>query len=85
MKVQYMIIPYSDCFNASSTGIKIADIWDYVDQENRNNIQFCVELYKKINPSFLKVYENDKYLIIKMFSLSIQLELKKPNYLEYKI
>lgn len=63
----------------------MSEIWDAIDPENKNNLQFCADLFQKTNPSFLKVFVNDKYLVIKIFSQTVELELKKNNLLEYNM
>lgn len=54
----------------------ILSIWDDKQPAFRKYPQFCHELLHKNVPSFLKVYANDNYGIIKMFSQSVQINLK---------
>ena len=85
LRVQYVVIPYESCYLASKHGIRLLDIYDFIEPENYNNLPFCVSLFQKTNPTFLKVYENFKYIVIQIFSQSIQLELKKNNIQEYQM
>lgn len=82
LKVQYVVIPYESCFLASKDGVRLIDIFDYIEPENYDRKAFCVSLFQKTNPTFLKVFENVKYIVIQIFSQSIQLELKKKSFLE---
>lgn len=54
----------------------LLSIWDDLQPSNRKYPQFCSELANKNIPSFLKVFSNDYYGIIKMFSQSVQINLK---------
>lgn len=85
LRVQYVVIPYESCFLASKEGIRLTDIFDYIEPENYDKKAFCVSLFQKTNPTFLKVFENLKYIVIQIFSQSIQLEFKKNNILEYQM
>lgn len=51
-------------------------IWDDMQPAYRKYPQFCSELAVKNIPSFLKVFTSDYYAIIKMFSQSVQINLK---------
>lgn len=82
LRVQYVVISYESCFTGSKEGLRIIDIFDYLEPENYDKKAFCVSLFQKNNPTFLKVFENIKYIVIQIFSQSIQLELKKKNVLE---
>lgn len=78
LRVQYVVIPYETCFLASKNdGVRVIDIFDYIEPENYDKKAFCVSLFQKSNPTFLKVFENVKYIVIQIFSQSIQLELRK--------
>lgn len=54
----------------------LLSIWDDMQPSYRKYPQFCSELAHKNIPSFLKVFSNDFYGIIKMFSQSVQINLK---------
>lgn len=54
----------------------LLSIWDDIQPAYRKYPQFCSELAIKNIPSFLKVFTNDYYAIIKMFSQSVQINLK---------
>ncbi|KAL7020399.1 hypothetical protein ACKWTF_011511 [Chironomus riparius] len=82
LRVQYVVIPYESCFIASKDGVRLIDIFDYIEPENYDKKAFCVSLFQKSNPSFMKVFENVKYIVIQIFSQSIQLELKKKGFPE---
>lgn len=58
---------------------KLANIWDNNQPEYRDNIQFCAELFQKKVSNFIKVFISEKYLILKLFSRSVELELKNMN------
>lgn len=60
-------------------------MWDMVELENHNNTQYCVSVYENSkDTNFLKVFNNFKYLVIKLFSRSVQLDVKKmKKYLKY--
>lgn len=83
LRVQYVVIPYESCFVASKDGVRLIDIFDYIEPENYDKKAFCVSLFQKSNPSFMKVFENVKYIVIQIFSQSIQLELKKKEFPEF--
>jgi Q-cell neuroblast polarisation len=83
LRVQYVVISYESCFVGSKDGLRLIDIFDYLEPENYDKKAFCVSLFQKHNPTFLKVFENVKYIVIQIFSQSIQLELKKKNVLEF--
>lgn len=83
LRVQYVVISYDSCFIGSNEGLRLIDIFDYLEPENYDKKAFCVSLFQKHNPTFLKVFENVKYIVIQIFSQSIQLELKKKNVLEF--
>lgn len=83
LRVQYVVISYESCFTGSKEGLRIIDIFDYLEPENYDKKAFCVSLFQKHNPTFLKVFENLKYIVIQIFSQSIQLDLKKKNVLEF--
>lgn len=83
LRVQYVVISYESCFIGSKEGLRLIDIFDYLEPENYDKKAFCVSLFQKHNPTFLKVFENVKYIVIQIFSQSIQLELKKKNVLEF--
>lgn len=63
----------------------MAEIWDFIDPGNKKNSQFCVDLFEKPESNFLVVFSNEKYLVIKIFSQSVELELMKNNIVEYKM
>lgn len=81
LRVQYVVISYESCFVGSK--MRLTDIFDYLEPENYDKKAFCVSLFQKNNPTFLKVFENVKYIVIQIFSQSIQLELKKKSFLEF--
>lgn len=83
LRVQYVVISYDSCFVGSKEGLRLIDIFDYLEPENYEKKAFCVSLFQKHNPTFLKVFENVKYIVIQIFSQSIQLELKKKSVLEF--
>lgn len=85
LRVQYVVISYESCFIGSKEGLRLIDIFDYLEPENYDKKAFCVSLFQKNNPTFLKVFENVKYIVIQIFSQSIQLELKKKSVLEFSI
>uniref|UniRef100_A0A1I8Q8M3 C-mannosyltransferase dpy-19 n=1 Tax=Stomoxys calcitrans TaxID=35570 RepID=A0A1I8Q8M3_STOCA len=76
LKIQYLIITVNDCENHISDECDLLSIWDDVQPAYRKYPQFCSELAIKNIPSFLKVFTNDYYAIIKMFSQSVQINLK---------
>lgn len=82
LRVQYVVISYESCFIGSKDGIRLIDIYDYFESENYDKKAFCMSMFQKNNPTFLKVFENVKYIVIQIFSQSIQLELKKKSFLE---
>lgn len=82
LRVQFVVVSYDSCFLGSSEGLRLIDIFDYLDPDNYDKKAFCVSLFQNNNPTFLKVFENVKYIVIQIFSQSIQLELKKNNVLE---
>ncbi|XP_055844031.1 C-mannosyltransferase dpy-19 homolog [Episyrphus balteatus] len=77
LKIQYLILSFSDCSNAANDECDILTIWDEMQPAYRKYPQFCSELASKNVPSFLKVFSNKYYGIIKMFSQSVQLNLKQ--------
>lgn len=84
LRVQYVVISYDSCFVGSK--MRLTDIFDYLEPENYEKKAFCVSLFQKNNPTFLKVFENVKYIVIQIFSQSIQLEFpdkKKKSFLEF--
>lgn len=85
LRVQYVVISYESCFIGSKEGLRLIDIFDYLEPENYDKKAFCVSLFQKHNPTFLKVFENVKYIVIQIFSQSIQLELKKKGVLEFQM
>ncbi|XP_053948337.1 C-mannosyltransferase dpy-19 homolog [Anastrepha ludens] len=76
LKVQYLIISIHDCSNEIRDECDLLSIWDDIQPSYRKYPQFCSELASKNIPSFLKVFSNDYYGIIKMFSQSVQINLK---------
>ncbi|XP_061401856.1 C-mannosyltransferase dpy-19 homolog [Musca vetustissima] len=76
LKIQYLIITVKDCENHISDECDLLSIWDDMQPAYRKYPQFCSELAVKNIPSFLKVFTNDYYAIIKMFSQSVQINLK---------
>ncbi|EDW65977.1 C-mannosyltransferase dpy-19 homolog [Drosophila virilis] len=76
LKIQYLIISLDECSNEVRDDCDILSIWDDKQPAFRKYPQFCHELLHKNVPSFLKVYANDNYGIIKMFSQSVQINLK---------
>ncbi|XP_004518866.1 C-mannosyltransferase dpy-19 homolog [Ceratitis capitata] len=76
LKVQYLIISLQDCNNDIRDECDLLSIWDDMQPSYRKYPQFCSELAHKNIPSFLKVFSNDFYGIIKMFSQSVQINLK---------
>ncbi|XP_017148142.1 C-mannosyltransferase dpy-19 homolog [Drosophila miranda] len=76
LKIQYLIISLDECTNEVRDDCDLLSIWDDKQPANRKYPQFCHELLHKQVPSFLKVYTNDNYGIIKMFSQSVQIILK---------
>lgn len=76
LKIQYLIISLDECTNEVSDDCDILSIWDEKQPAFRKYPQFCHELLHKNVPSFLKVYANEHYGIIKMFSQSVQINLK---------
>jgi hypothetical protein len=85
LRVQYVVISYESCFIGSKDGIRLIDIFDYFESENYDKKAFCMSMFQKNNPTFLKVFENVKYIVIQIFSQSIQLELKKKSFLEFNM
>lgn len=86
LRVQYVVISYDSCFVGSKEGgLRLIDIFDYLEPENYEKKAFCVSLFQKHNPTFLKVFENVKYIVIQIFSQSIQLELNKKGVLEFQM
>ncbi|KAH8323864.1 hypothetical protein KR067_008567 [Drosophila pandora] len=76
LKIQYLIISLDECTNEVRDDCDVLAIWDEKQPAYRKYPQFCHELLHKNVPSFLKVYANDHYGIIKMFSQSVQINLK---------
>lgn len=78
LKIQYLVLSFNDCTNSSAEEemCDILSIWDEMQPSYRKYPQFCAELANKNIPSFLKVFANKDYGIIKMFSQSVQLNLK---------
>ncbi|KAH8385452.1 hypothetical protein KR093_002225 [Drosophila rubida] len=76
LKIQYLIISLDECTNEVRDDCDILSIWDDKQPAFRKYPQFCHELLNKNVPSFLKVYANENYGIIKMFSQSVQINLK---------
>ncbi|XP_017034055.1 C-mannosyltransferase dpy-19 homolog [Drosophila kikkawai] len=76
LKIQYLIISLDECTNEVRDDCDLLAIWDDKQPAYRRYPQFCHELLHKNVPSFLKVYANENYGIIKMFSQSVQINLK---------
>ncbi|XP_023306659.2 C-mannosyltransferase dpy-19 homolog [Lucilia cuprina] len=76
LKIQYLIVTLSDCNNETRDECDLLTIWDDMQPAYRKYPQFCSELAVKNIPSFLKVFTSDYYAIIKMFSQSVQINLK---------
>ncbi|XP_017074253.1 C-mannosyltransferase dpy-19 homolog [Drosophila eugracilis] len=76
LKIQYLIISLDECTNEVRDDCDLLAIWDDKQPAYQKYPQFCHELLHKNVPSFLKVYTNDHYGIIKMFSQSVQINLK---------
>nr|XP_016923421.1 C-mannosyltransferase dpy-19 homolog [Drosophila suzukii] len=76
LKIQYLIISLDECTNEVRDDCDLLSIWDDKQPAYQKYPQFCHELLHKNVPSFLKVYANDHYGIIKMFSQSVQINLK---------
>uniref|UniRef100_A0A1A9W8P8 Uncharacterized protein n=1 Tax=Glossina brevipalpis TaxID=37001 RepID=A0A1A9W8P8_9MUSC len=76
LKIQYLILSINDCTNEISDECDLLSIWDDMQPAYRKYPQFCSELLHKNIPSFLKVFSDEKYAIIKMFSHSVQINLK---------
>ncbi|ALC49371.1 CG6659 [Drosophila busckii] len=76
LRIQYLIISLDECTNEVRDDCDILSIWDDKQPAYRKYPQFCHELLQKNVPSFLKVYANEKYGVIKMFSQSVQINLK---------
>ncbi|XP_017870712.1 PREDICTED: C-mannosyltransferase dpy-19 homolog [Drosophila arizonae] len=76
LKIQYLIISLHECTNEVHDDCDILSMWDDKQPAFRKYPQFCHELLNKNVPSFLRVYTNDNYGIIKMFSQSVQINLK---------
>ncbi|KAH8367718.1 hypothetical protein KR084_001895 [Drosophila pseudotakahashii] len=76
LKIQYLIISLDECTNEVRDDCDLLAIWDDKQPAYQKYPQFCHELLHKNVPSFLKVYANDHYGIIKMFSQSVQINLK---------
>ncbi|XP_062137912.1 C-mannosyltransferase dpy-19 homolog [Drosophila sulfurigaster albostrigata] len=76
LKIQYLIISLDECTNEVRDDCDILSMWDDKQPAFRKYPQFCHELLNKNVPSFLKVYSNENYGIIKMFSQSVQINLK---------
>lgn len=85
LRVQYVVISYESCFLGSKDGVRLVDIYDYFESEHHDKKAFCMSMFQKNNPTFLKVFENVKYIVIQIFSQSIQLELKKKSFLEFNM
>lgn len=65
------------CFAYSNEGCDYLSLWDKLKPGNKQNPQFCSDVLVKNVPSFLIVFRNEHYAIIKIFSQSIQLNLEK--------
>ncbi|KAI9582272.1 C-mannosyltransferase dpy-19 homolog [Glossina fuscipes] len=76
LKIQYLILSTNDCTNEINDECDLLSIWDDMQPAYRKYPQFCSELLNKNIPSFLKVFSNEKYAIVKMFSHSVQINLK---------
>ncbi|KAM7348849.1 C-mannosyltransferase dpy-19 homolog [Cochliomyia hominivorax] len=76
LKIQYLIVTLNDCNNETRDECDLLTIWDDMQPAYRKYPQFCSELAVKNIPSFLKVFTSDYYAIIKMFSQSVQINLK---------
>eukprot|EP00099_Drosophila_melanogaster_P017350 NP_573317.1 uncharacterized protein Dmel_CG6659, isoform A [Drosophila melanogaster] len=76
LKIQYLIISLDECTNEVRDDCDLLAIWDDKQPAYQKYPQFCHELLHKNVPSFLKVFANDHYGIIKMFSQSVQINLK---------
>ncbi|XP_055384848.1 C-mannosyltransferase dpy-19 homolog [Condylostylus longicornis] len=77
LKIQYLVLSFNDCSNSSSFDeCDILTIWDEIQPTFRKYPQFCAELFNKNIPSFLKIFANKNFGIIKMFSQSVQLNLR---------
>ncbi|KAG4078203.1 hypothetical protein HA402_002255 [Bradysia odoriphaga] len=81
LEIQYIIVPFNECISTKRS-CKILDIWDNIEPENRDNIPLCAELFKKSNPNFLRVFMNEEYFILKLFSQYVQVEFGKNSLTE---
>ncbi|KAJ6637254.1 C-mannosyltransferase dpy-19 like [Pseudolycoriella hygida] len=84
LEVQYIIAPLKECVSPKRR-CKILDIWDDIEPENRGNVPLCAELLKKSNPNFLRVFMNEEYFILKLFSQYVQVEFGKNSLTELSI
>lgn len=77
LHIQYLIITLNDCEDKiSNNECDLLSIWDDMQPAYRKYPQFCSEVAVTNIPSFLKVFTSDYYAIIKMFSQSVQINLK---------
>ncbi|XP_063706068.1 C-mannosyltransferase dpy-19 homolog [Culicoides brevitarsis] len=68
MRVDYVIVSHELCFNKTQKGNYLVDFWDKLEPDLKHEPQLCRELFANAFTSFLKVYENKKFIVVRVFS-----------------
>lgn len=68
MRVDYVIVSHELCFNKTQKGHYLVDFWDELEPDLKHESQLCRELFSNAFTSFLKVYENKKFIVVRIFS-----------------
>lgn len=68
MRVDYVIVSYDLCYNKTEKGNYLINFWDEMEPELTHESQLCHELFSNAFTSFLKVYENKKFIVVRIFS-----------------
>uniref|UniRef100_A0A336KN49 CSON013616 protein n=1 Tax=Culicoides sonorensis TaxID=179676 RepID=A0A336KN49_CULSO len=68
MRVDYVIVSHELCYNKTEKGHFMVDFWDKLEPELQQDTQVCRLLFTNTFTSFLKVYENKKFIVVRIFS-----------------
>lgn len=68
MRVDYVIVSHELCFNKTQKEHYLLDFWDGLEPELKHESQLCRDLFSNAFTSFLKVYENKKFIVVRIFS-----------------
>ncbi|KAA0195821.1 hypothetical protein HAZT_HAZT004865 [Hyalella azteca] len=79
LKVNYLVLDYSQCYQKIKPGCGMVDLWDIEEPQNKNKPALCPKLYNESPAPFHRVFVNDGYAVLQVPSKFVQIPLPKTH------